>query len=265
MTRERSHPGASTSLELLLLDGSIQIQQSGCFIVTSPQNPLYHWGNSVQVTDGDIDDAAHWIDVFTGAFPHARWLSIGLPRQPQIDAYQSRGIRVDMEESLTCRNSLESRPAPPGYTIRSLSSASDWDQMLTASLREAKEDPSGDPTLHHYFLQLEFASRVRLHRAGILTWWGAFDASGTLCADLGIALMGAQARFQAVRTHPRHRRRGLAGHLLGVAGSWAQAHGVTELVIVADPGSPASRLYRSLGFAHAADECAAYRPPSFTQ
>jgi predicted GNAT family acetyltransferase len=57
------------------------------------------------------------------------------------------------------------------------------------------------------------------------------------------------ARFQAVDTHPDHRRCGLAGSLVHHAGAegltWP---GVQTLVILADPGDDAIRVYRSVGF-----------------
>ena len=56
------------------------------------------------------------------------------------------------------------------------------------------------------------------------------------------------ARLQAVDTHPDYRRRGLAGTLVHHAGAegltWP---GVQTLVIVADPGDEAIRVYRSVG------------------
>ncbi|OFE18429.1 hypothetical protein BA895_12490 [Humibacillus sp. DSM 29435] len=56
------------------------------------------------------------------------------------------------------------------------------------------------------------------------------------------------ARFQAVGTDAEHRRRGLAGHLLGLAARWAGDQGATAWVIVTESTNPAGQLYRSVGF-----------------
>ena len=78
----------------------------------------------------------------------------------------------------------------------------------------------------------------------------ARSSTGGLCTGLGLYSDGnGVARFQAVDTHPDYRRRGLAGTLVHHAGAegltWP---GVQTLVIVADPGDEAIRVYRSVGF-----------------
>jgi GNAT superfamily N-acetyltransferase len=60
-------------------------------------------------------------------------------------------------------------------------------------------------------------------------------------------------------TAPAHRRRGLTSHLLGLAASWADNRGCRHWVIVADPDSDASRLYRARGFTDTERLTQAYR------
>jgi GNAT superfamily N-acetyltransferase len=73
-------------------------------------------------------------------------------------------------------------------------------------------------------------------------------------SSLGIVLCGQDAegrvvaRYQSVQTAVDHRRRGLAGHLLGVAAGWAAERGAQRWVIATESDNPAGRLYRSLGF-----------------
>ena len=47
---------------------------------------------------------------------------------------------------------------------------------------------------------------------------------------------------------PRHRRRGLATHLLVIASAWAWDQGARRVIIV-DAGSDAARLDQTAGFA----------------
>jgi predicted GNAT family acetyltransferase len=81
-------------------------------------------------------------------------------------------------------------------------------------------------------------------------WFGAFVGE-RMVAGLGLFDDGSGvARYQSVVTHPDFRGRGLAGALVRFAGVRALSNrAVTTLVIAADPGDAAIRLYRSLGFA----------------
>ena len=83
-----------------------------------------------------------------------------------------------------------------------------------------------------------------------------------LIADLGVVRCGTTARYQSVGTDREHRRRGLASHLLGVAGRWAADQGSDQWVIVTEDTNPAGRAYRSLGFEPDAGNARAYRKPS---
>ena len=86
-----------------------------------------------------------------------------------------------------------------------------------------------------------FASWRRLADDRHGAWFGAF-LGGRMCAGLGLYTDGdGLARYQAVDTHPDHRRRGLAGTLVHHAGAegltWP---GVRTLVILADPQDDAN-------------------------
>jgi ribosomal protein S18 acetylase RimI-like enzyme len=60
---------------------------------------------------------------------------------------------------------------------------------------------------------------------------------------------GPIARYQNVETHPSVRRQGLAGTLVYRAGRYGlDTLGARALVMVADPGYAAIRIYRSVGF-----------------
>jgi GNAT superfamily N-acetyltransferase len=89
----------------------------------------------------------------------------------------------------------------------------------------------------------------RVCEQGHGAWFGAFYEE-EMRAGLGIFSVGSGvARFQAVDTHPAHRRQGLASHLILTAGVYALSElGAETLVISADPDYHAIDIYRSLGF-----------------
>jgi predicted GNAT family acetyltransferase len=58
------------------------------------------------------------------------------------------------------------------------------------------------------------------------------------------------SRFQEVSTHPDHRRQGICAALVHHVSCAEQAARVgNQMVILADRGEPAERIYKSLGYA----------------
>ena len=93
------------------------------------------------------------------------------------------------------------------------------------------------------------ADQRGLAEAGRGSWFGAFQHD-RLAAQLGLFSDGGPiVRYQNVETHPSARRRGLAGTLVYRAGRYGlDTLGARALVMVADPGYSAIRIYRSVGF-----------------
>jgi GNAT superfamily N-acetyltransferase len=260
-------PGWATDLAVQRLAGAVVTEHGDHLVLQSPAQPTYHWGNCVLVLDDAlVDDADRWAGVFAGAFPHARWVAIGLPRMPAaLDAWTAHGLEVTEDESLTTTRLPQLRDVPAGYAVRPLASDDDWEQHVRREVAENLADGLFEPVGHEAFVRDRTAARRALSDRGVATWVGAFH-DGALVADLGIVLCerpgGLDARYQAVGTDPAHRRRGLAGHLLGVAAVWAAERGATRWVIVTETTNPAGRLYRGVGFAPDAGAVQAYRRPA---
>ena len=87
-----------------------------------------------------------------------------------------------------------------------------------------------------------------LTEAGFGVWFGAF-AEGQLAGDLGLFVKDRIGRFQEVETYPAFRRRGVCRSLVYQASHYAFEHmDAQKLVLVADEGSDAARLYQQVGF-----------------
>jgi len=252
--------GPRTDLEILLLQGSRIEVGADHLVVRSPHNPDFHWGNYVHVTTGDPDDAGRWLEVFARAFPQAGHVALGLPRRPHPEAYAAHGLEVGTDDVLTTTELPEQRPLAEGYAVRALL-PDDWAQVRRAAADENARTGDYDPREHDAFTVAQIASRRRLAAAGSAAFFGAFTDDGLLAADLGIVALGRRARYQSVGTVAEHRRRGLAGHLLGVAARWAAERGAREWVIVTESTNDAGRLYRSVGFRDDVQVVAAYRKP----
>lgn len=251
-------PGRRTDLGVLRLQGAQITDQGDHRVVRSPSNPGFHWGNFILVTTGDPEDADRWLTAFERAFPDATHVAIDLPVLPDTSRYVALGLEVGTDDVLDSTELPELRPLAAGYQARELASSGDWEQVIRRSLAENAADGVHEPVGYERFIRDQAADRRALVEAGHAAFFGAFDGD-ELAAELGIVLLGDTARYQSVGTEERHRRKGLAGHLLGLAARWAGERGATEWVIVTESTNPAGRLYRSLGFTEAARTVQAYR------
>lgn len=245
-----------TDLAVLRLSGA-QIEDRGDhLVVTSPDNPGYHWGNFLLVTDAAArNDAARWVENFRDTFPEASHLGIGLPAEPDPAPWAEFDLPVQSDAVMTAAEPPEQRPAPDSYEIRQLRTRHEWDAAVAADIAEnERTGRQADPVAYREFTEARTRRRAELSERGVAAFFGAFEADD--CASvLGIVLCGQDAqgrgvaRYQSVQTALEHRRRGLAGHLVGVAAQWAAERDTRRWVIATEPDNPAGRLYRSLGFA----------------
>ena len=132
--------------------------------------------------------------------------------------------------------------------VRPLRTPHDWREELRLRVEVSAEDGPLPPG-HTEFLLRRTEESMRLAEQGRAAYLGAFEGD-RLCAVVGIASdRRGVARYQNVATRAGFRRRGLASWLVAEAGQVAVASmGAELLVIVADHGGAAARLYGSLGF-----------------
>jgi GNAT superfamily N-acetyltransferase len=190
---------------------------------------------------------------FDEHFPEADHVSIGLPREPGRRAYAALGLTVESELVLLSDGPPAAPPCPRGYVVRQLDADADWSRAVALDVRMAGADGAVDAA-HRTYAERQYRTRQGLVTRGEAAFVGAFAADGQLASVLGIVLCGPLAgarqvaRYQHVVTAPGHRGRGLASHLLQVAGDWAAERGADLWEIHVEPGSAAHRLYDRLGF-----------------
>ena len=247
----------ATDVEVLRRGGSVIEDRGDHLVVRTPDNPEYHWGNFVLVIDPEAARQSDpWIAVFQASFPEAGHLTIGLPGEPASAAWAGGGLTVESEWVLTSPRPPAVCAAPPGYAVHALRTAGDWARAVELDLAEPRPSGAARDASFRTYLERLAVTRAAMVTGGVAAFFGATEqTSGALVARLGIVLCGplgdsAQvARFQHVGTHPAHRSRGLASHLLAVAADWAAQRGADRWEIHVDPGNAAHRLYASLGFA----------------
>ena len=257
--------GFQTDLMLRALEGSEVIDHPGYVTVRSPANPEFWWGNFLLLPAQAAHGAAGpWLDLFRAEFPGAGHLALGLDGtgEPGSDlgGFSQAGLELNRETVLTAA-ALREPPQPNrDALIRPLATSSDWQQAV--ELQATSDAADGGPA-SRTFIEARYAARRRAAEAGHGAWFGAFR-DGELVAQLGIFSAGSPlARFQDVGTHPAARRQGLAGTLVWQAGQYAfDQLGARTLVILADPGEAAIRVYRSVGFADRETQVSLQRAPS---
>ena len=257
----RMPPGWATDVAILELTGSQVTDRGDHLVIRTPDNPDYHWGNCLLVTDpAAVDDADRWTAAFAAEFPDASWFAAGLAAMPSdTRAWTDRDIELEQLDVLTTTTPPATAPLPDGYTVRELA-GDDWDLVAARDIAENARTGEYDDAVHARFVHGTVASRRVLGERGLAAFFGAF-ADDDLVADLGIVRCGTLARFQDVSTDAAHQRRGLASHLLGVAAAWAADRGCRTWVIVTESTNAAGRVYRRAGFALDDAEFNAYRHP----
>lgn len=261
--------GFRTDLRVLELGGSEIDDRGTHLVVRTPDNPSYHWGNflllrSLPVPGGEREV----VGAFHTEFPEARHVSIGLDGTEDpgaaLEPFVEAGLAVDPGVVLTATSLAAPQHPVEGVEVRPLEVDDDWEQRVQLDLVVDDVTPDDDVLA---FVRARVAGWRRLAEAGHARWYGAFE-EGRLLSSCGVVRTApAEARFQSVATHPHARRRGLAAAVVHRAGTDALADasptgaGDPVLVIVADPGGPAERIYRSLGFSGDERQVQLYRTP----
>jgi ribosomal protein S18 acetylase RimI-like enzyme len=242
-----------TDLALHRLAGAQVEDRGDLVVVRTPHNPAYRWGNCYVLPRppeaAEVDALLARYDAdFHGGTHRALGIDGTTDQRDALGPLVAAGLRDDTATVMTA-TSVHPPPRPNGdATLRPLVSEDDWVQRVEVSV--AVDDSGTDPASYLDFATRRAQDERRLCEEGHGMWWGAF-LDGRLTSVMGLVDAGeGLARYQNVETHPDYRGRGLAGTLV----HRVAAHGFDEmrartLVMVADPGYLAIRIYRSVGFA----------------
>jgi GNAT superfamily N-acetyltransferase len=252
--------GYRTDLAILALEGSQITDRGDHLVIRTPGNPDYWWGNFLLLRDLKPGSGGGWLARFAAEFPEARHVALGLDETDvgTVDPGELAGMTMDRYAVMTA-TSVQPPPHPNTEAVfRTLEGDADWRQSLEVTAAIHAGEPGGDSR----FLTARLASQRGLAEAGHGAWFGAF-LDGTLVSQLGLITgKSGLARYQNVETHPAARRRGLAGTLVWHAGAAALTGGASTLVMVADPGDVAIRVYRSVGFTVTEPQLSFIRQPA---
>jgi ribosomal protein S18 acetylase RimI-like enzyme len=244
--------GWRTDLRLRELEGAEILARGDHLLVRTPQNPRFRWGNFLLLGAMPAPGEAElWVSRFKEAFREADHVALGVDGPPgdagAVAELQALGLRAELTCVLSTPRLQAPAKAAPQAQLRPLQGEEDWRGAIELGLA-ADGEFSGNAGERAY-MERRMAAVRSVCETGHGSWFGAFR-DGEMVAGLGIFATGeGVARFQAVDTHPAHRRQGLATHLLFAAAEHARASlGARLLVIAADPDYHAIEIYRALGF-----------------
>ena len=228
-----------TDLLLASFDGEI-IDRGDYLVIVTPGTPTYFWGNYLLFPDPPGEnDFTRWQAIFAdeiGTRPGIEHRAFGWDapdgRLGHSEDFTTAGFRLIQSIGLAATQVHKPQYYNPTIDVRPLASDDDWHQV------GQKHDIS--PT--------RLARFRRLTDADFGLWFGAF-IEGQLAGDLGLFVKNGIGRFQEVETYPTFRRRGVCRSLVYRASCYAFEHmGAKSLVLVADEGSDAARLYQQIGY-----------------
>lgn len=245
--------GYRTDLIFPAFDGLI-INRGDYMVIRTPTNPTFYWGNFLLFKHPPGEGDYHqWRELFAreiGAPPQIGhqafgWDTIG-GEKGVIQPFLEGGFHLDHGSVLTAQRDTLTPKSSPGVDLRPLQSQEDWDQSVENQV--ICREPIFSEAGYRLFRQRQMQRYREMVAHGLGAWFGAFSGS-RLVADLGLFCDRELGRYQSVQTHPDFRRRGIAGALLYTAGLYAlDQFNIDTLVIVTETGSPAERLYKSIGF-----------------
>ena len=220
--------------------GSVSERIDGAYVDSVREYPAYWHGNRIVLDRPPVpQEIERWRElhreVFAwreGAFPAViTWYDqLDVPTPEIVDEVQT---------ALLAPAIIGDVPIPDGLRAVDLSSDASWDSA--GDLACALFPQYGD------FNRWRLATLRALSERGRGIYRALIDADGNVVASLGAFHADGVGRFANVATAPEHRRRGCAAHLI-VSGLRDLRKRVDDVVIVADTGGDAERLYRSLGF-----------------
>jgi len=227
--------------------GTLHERRTDHVVRRTLERPGYQDGNQLVLDEAPAPhELERWIRRHFETFPDPRvghavlsWETPpGAPGHHEVEGYERDVVLVADE--------LDAGPAePPGVPVRRIETDEEWDLLVehTCDVLETSLDSSLGA-----FTRWRTNERRRSLAERPGGFWGAFH-SGELVASLGLFLDAEHSRYQDVQTRRDHRRRGLASRLLRTAAEAARrTFPGTQLVIVAEEGGDADRLYRKVGF-----------------
>ena len=220
-------------------------------VVLTPSNPSYYWGNYLLFEDPpEPSDFIRWRDLFSKEIGNQHGIShqaFGWDSPSgelgNVEPFQKAGFKL-LQRSVMTTTEVN---LPPHYNrelnARPVVTDAEW-EMATRCAASHSESV----TVVNEMVKQEMASWRTVTQSNEGEWYGAF-LRDTFVGGLGIYTADETGVIDEVVTHPDFRRQGVCRSLVYQASLHAFDHlGVRKLLLAADNGSAAKRIYEQLGF-----------------
>lgn len=238
--------GWRTDIAILESSGSTVTDCGTHLLVTTPDNPAYHWGNFLLLKEPPLPGGAREVMGAYDSWFRNRFRSIGIDTTGEVDVveFEKAGMDADVSHVMVAERLAAPQRPFVGGGIRPLTS-DEWEKWVDLEMAVWGAD---DRRYTRAYVQGRARQEQRLVAAGLGHRWGVF-VDGRLAASAGLYDTGDGVfRFQSVATHPRRRRQGIGSTMLHrMAERAVREQGARRLVMVADPGGPAYGVYSRLG------------------
>jgi ribosomal protein S18 acetylase RimI-like enzyme len=265
----------ATDIDVLAADRALE-RRDGYWVVRSPGNPSFWWGNFLLFDDAPAaGDGERWEALFAqefGACAEVTHCSLAWDR---VDGEAgtaehelvARGFQLEWTSGLIARPEalVEHGRANREVEIRALDPAGDellWAAVIDIQVAGEPQE-FGGTDYHLGFLRARQAELREMFSTGERGAWYVALLDGQVTSSLGVVVTERRARFQAVETADRYRRRGIASRLVfDAARDAGMRWPIDHLVIAADPDYHAIGIYEGLGFERAELVVGALRKPA---
>jgi hypothetical protein len=250
----------ATDVDVLAPDHTVE-RRAGYWVVQSPSNPTYWWGNFLLFDDApSVGDGDRWQELFTQEFAARPQVTHSTLAWDRVDGEAgaaehelvAHGYELEWTSGLVARvDRLREHPgASSEVEVRALDPGADealWDAVIALQMAGAREEFRGSD-YHLNFLRARQRELRAIFSSGRGSWYVAL-LDGVVAGSLGIVVTEPRARYQSVDTVERFRRRGVARRLVFEAARDAcSKHAIDHFVIAADPDYHAIGIYEGLGF-----------------
>jgi len=265
----------ATDVDVLASDHTLE-RRDGYWVVQSPSNPTFWWGNFLLFDDAPgAGDGERWEALFAQEFAarldvthcSLAWDRVDGEAGAAQQELVARGFELEWTSGLIARPEqlTEQERANRDVEIRALDPAGDerlWEAVIDIQVAGEPEE-FGGTDYHLGFLRARQAELRDMFSTGKRGAWYVAMLDGLVTSSLGVVVTERRARFQAVETASPYRRRGIASRLVFDAARDAAAKcSIDHFVIAADPDYHAIGIYEGLGFERAELVVGALRKPA---
>ena len=220
--------------------GSVSQRVEGAYVDSVHEYPGYWHGNRIVLDrPPEPHEIERWRELHRELFA---WRDAALPAvitwYDQLDVPPPE-IADEVQTAMLAPVAVVDAPLPDGLRAADLAGDALWDSA--GDLACALFPQYGD------FNRWRLATLRALAERGRGLYRATIDADGAVVASVGAFHGDGVGRYAHVTTAPAYRRRGCAAYLIASALRDVRKR-VDDVVIVADTGSDAERLYLALGF-----------------